>query len=111
MVRSRVPGGSTAPRTLPSNYAARLIEVEAGISRIQAFIGPVTDIAQEVGLPSTIREKFLIQRLLIETGHGASIQTKGTGGKNQIRALKRRVSPDQVVDHRILALKYRFEIP
>src|SRR5438270_3985324 len=92
-------------------YPARLIKIEAGISRIQTFVRPIADIAQEVRLPSAIRKEIPFQRFAIEAGHRTGIQTERAGSKNQVGALKRRASPDQIFDQGALTLELGLQIP
>ena len=84
--------GTRRPQLRPgerSQDAARVIERQPRIARMQAGRIPVAQIDQEVRLPPAVREKLFVDLGSVESADRSAVETQRASGEQHVAALQR----------------------
>src|SRR5262249_50339980 len=97
--------------TNSSNHFARLIEAESWRAREELAWVAVAKVAQEIGFDGRPGEERGVDFGVVEARHRSAIELQRAGGEHEVRALQRRISQRDVLEHgRGEVLEPRFRV-
>jgi hypothetical protein len=72
----------------PSQHPASLLKLETWAASEKFAVIAIPQIAEEIDLPFSVREKFGVDLRLVESGHRTTIKTYGAGGEYEVASLE-----------------------
>src|SRR6266446_2195415 len=79
------------------------LKIEPRIAWVELAWVSITQVAEEIDLPLTVRKECRIQFVCIETGHRPAVQSQGACGQNEVRGLQRAVAEGVLLNQRFIS--------